>query len=310
MRLRKYPLLWSFLRPQVSLTTSNLNWDFLKSRDFHYSLLVAQGLAIFWWFVCQLLSGPVTIWGDQTNVFMPVGRNVSDPYSIYWFSNVPWTSLPLALFAYLPLNLAVLFQLCAFFAIITTIIYRFGGNHHVVLVALTSFWALDSAIELNVEWLTCIGLLVPPALSGPFLIIKPQLLSGYWFSFTVRQILLGTLVIFVVLIMSLLAWGFWIPDMLRTYSILTGRSYNLAPSAILPLPISLLIGIACAWQAWSIKSAFWGILAWMFFTPYITFYSLHIHFALFSVVFTRSGMLISLLLWIIYGGVLVLYFLG
>ena len=99
-----------------------------------------------------------------------------------YFANPPWTAALLAPFGLLPLELSALLQIGLYFAILTGVIYKFGGSFKTVLIVFTSFMALDSAIELNVEWLVALGLLVPAALSGPLLLVKPQIALGYGLS--------------------------------------------------------------------------------------------------------------------------------
>src|SRR5689334_14249372 len=150
--------------------------------SYNAALMIALALAVVWWLVALIFraNNLATVWFDQGSNFTQVGYHIADPYQVKGFVDPPWTAILLAPFALLPLPLAVLIQLCLYFVIITAIIFKFGGNAKTVLLVLLTFIALDSALELNVDWLVYLGLLVAPAFSGPFLVIKPQDALGYW----------------------------------------------------------------------------------------------------------------------------------
>lgn len=286
--------------------------DLIRSPSLRESLVFSQGLAIVWWAVSlwfQALN-VIPVWHDQRSTFTQLNGHLGNPYLVSGFVNPPWTAILLAPFGWLPLPLATLVQLCLYFAILTGVIFKFGGNRRTTLIALTSFVALDAALELNIDWLVCLGLLVPPAFSGPFLLIKPQNALGYWLSFKRRELVRALIVVLVLLIVSLIIWGLWplqMLDAIRTNTL--GRSYNLAPSALLPWPVAVAIGLWLAWIAFKRRDPVLSILAWLFFIPYITLYALLLPLALFAIRYPRIGLLISAVMWIIYGGVLARFFL-
>lgn len=274
--------------------------------------MLSQGLAIIWWAVSLWFQSLnlIPVWHDQRSTFTQLSAHLGDPYLVSGFVNPPWTGILLAPFGWLPLPLATLVQLCLYFAILTGVIFKFGGNRQTMLIALTSFVALDAALELNIDWLVCLGLLVPPAFSGPFLLIKPQNALGYWLSFKRRELVHTLLVVLVLLVISLLLWGFWPLQMLEAIRTNTlGRSYNLAPLALLPWPIAVAIGLSLSWVAFRRHDPVLSILAWLFFIPYITLYALLLPLALFAIRYPRVALLISVVAWLVYGGVLARYFL-
>src|SRR5260370_32082356 len=116
-------------------------------------------------------------------MFTQVGFELADPYEVKGFVNPPWTALLLAPFGFLPLSIATLAQLCIYFVLLTAVIFKFGGNTKTVLLTLTSIITLFAALELNLDWLVCIWLLIPPVLRGPFLLILQQEALGYCISF-------------------------------------------------------------------------------------------------------------------------------
>ncbi len=282
------------------------------SPDLRRALLISQALALFWWLVTLWFgpAGHITTWFDQSNTFMQLPGHLVDPYQVPRFVGVPWTGVLLLPFGWLPLSLSVLIQLCLYFAILTGVIFKLGGNTRTVLITLTSFVAFNTALEMNLDWLVCIGLLVPPALSGPFLLIKPQDALGYWLSLKRGPLVHALIVTLVVLLISFLVWGAWPLPMWRSAQTNTlGQPYNLAPLVILPVPIALAVGLFIAWRAVRRHDAVLGILAGLFFIPYITLYALLLHLALVTTRWPRFALLVSVVMWMVYGGVIARYFL-
>src|SRR5512143_2537835 len=131
------------------------------SPELRRALIVSQGLALFWWLV-TLWFGPavhIVTWFDQSITFMQLPGHLADPYQVPRFVGVPWTGILLLPFGWLPLPLSVLIQLCLYFALLTGVIYKLGGNRRAVLIALASFVAFNATVEMNLDWLVCIGLL-------------------------------------------------------------------------------------------------------------------------------------------------------
>jgi hypothetical protein len=205
----------------------------------------------------------------------------------------------------LPFDAATLTQACLFFGLLTLVIFKFGGGLRATLLAFTSFIALDSIIELNIEWLTCLGLLVPPALSGPFLLIRPQDGLGIWLTFKRRKLIRAIIVVLLLLLFSLIVWGLWPLQMAQPQQSISGlqQQINLAPSYHLSYPISAAIGILLALRAVRRRDPVFALLAWLFFVPYITLYGLLLHFAVLSIRFPRFALLISVTMWLIVGPV-------
>lgn len=295
--------------------TAILRKDFselVRSAKFRESLVISQGLAIVWWAAALWLRSLnlIPVWHDQSTTFTQVNAHLFDPYQVRGFVYPPWTGFLLIPFGLLPLPLATLAQMCLYFAFLTGVIFKFGGNRRTMLITLTSFIALDAALELNIDWLVCLGLLVPPAFSGPFLLVKPQNALGYWLSFKRREFVRAVIAVMALLIVSLIVWGLWPLQMLDAIRVNTlGRSYNLAPLALLPWPVALAIGLGLGWIAFKRRDPVLSILAWLFFVPYTTLYALLQPLALFAIRYPRVALLISVVVWILYGGVLARYFL-
>jgi hypothetical protein len=282
--------------------------------EFGRALLISQALALVWWLVAMWLRGhtSVPVWYDQQVTFTQVPLRLANPYEIY-FVNPPWTAVLLIPFGLMPLPLSVLVQLCLYFAILTAVIFRYKGGIWIVLLALTSYIAFDSALELNVDWLACLGLLVPPAWSGPFLWVKPQTALGVWLSFQPRDVVRAVIVTLLLLIVSLIIWGDWLSPLLHYMSSQMQREFNMAPMGLLPAPVGVLIalgiGIVLARIAFRRRDPVLSILAWLFFVPYIKIYSLLLPLALLGIRLPRFALLVSTVMWLVYGGVIVRYFL-
>jgi hypothetical protein len=268
------------------------------------ALIVSQVFALVWWGIALQvrLHALAPAWIDQENIFMPAARQVADPFQVGWYTNPPWAALLLAPFGVMPLSLSTLAQTALYFAILTALIFKFGGGLKAVLITLTSFVAFDAVIELNIDWLVALGLLVPPTWSGPLLLVKPQVAPGYWLSLKPRQLVYSVVFVLVVLLISLILWPGWPQAMRDAVAPLTERSHNLAPMSLLPPIISVAIGGVLTWCAVKRHDPLIGILAGLFFVPYIALYSLLIPFALAAIRWPRVTLLVSIVMWLIYGG--------
>jgi hypothetical protein len=277
------------------------------------ALGISQGFALLWWLAIIWLQRAygVAPWMDQVYAFRAAVAQFSDPFAVMSYVNPPWVLILFAPFSLPPLAISTLIQTGLYFAILTAIIFKFGGGLQVVIITLSSFIAFDAVLELNVDWLVCIGLLVPVAYSGPFLLIKPQLALGYYFAFRPRDWLRAGLNTLPVLLLSLLVWGWWPLEMLeKSQTLIVGRMFNIAPLNLLPWFVSLALGAGLALYAYRRRDPVTGILAWLFFTPYIALYSLPLALAMVAIRWPLAATIVSLALWVIFGGQLLLVLLG
>lgn len=272
------------------------------------ALALSQALALWWWFWAGMLraAGLVPAWYDQSITFTQVLAHWRDPYQLPSFTNPPWAVLLLIPFNFAPLPAAVLAQVCLYFALLTLIIFQRRQRLRVVLLVLTTFTAFDATLQLNIDWMVCLGLLVPAAWSGPFLAVKPQVALGYWFGLAPRTVIKAVMVTAVVGGLAWLVWGPWPLGILA--SVIRNRHLtqvgNLAPLRLLPAPLALATGIWLAWRAHRQRDPHLGVLAGVFFVPYLQPYSLLIHLALLAARWPRLILLVSVTMWVIYGGVL------
>jgi hypothetical protein len=269
--------------------------------------VLAVGFAFTWWGIGDILyhipneNLGIYIWGDQVWTFTKADAYLLNPYDIPGFINPPWVVALLAPIASLPLRWAVLVQLLIYFIALAVIVYRFGGGRLELCLILASPFALDNAIEPNIDWLVTIGLLVPRAYSAPFLLAKPQNAVGYLLSFSWQDIVRWVLVVLLLILMSFAIWGDWLTAWLRSaelYPVADG--VNLAPASVLGWWASLLIGGALAWWSFKRRDALLAILAGSFFVPYLATYSFLLHFALILTRWKRAGRIIWLAFWIVF----------
>lgn len=216
--------------------------------------------------------------------------------------HTPWIIPLLAPFALLPLAVSVLIQAGLYFALITVIIFKFKGGRIAVILTLTSFIALNAVLELNVDWFVLIGLIVPVTWSGPFLLLKPQLALGYYFGVPPREWIKIGGVSAVVVVISIVIWGFWFLEIAQRVPTLSiAQTFNIAPSKHLTPLVSWAIGGVIAGLAFRRQDPPLGIIAWFFFTPYIAPYSLVL---LMAILATRLRVL-AFAVWIATWGVLI-----
>ncbi len=272
------------------------------------ALLLSQVLAIVFWLVALYVRGLniIPIWYDQRANFVNVAGSFFDPYQLPGFVSPAWVTVFLVPFGVVGLPIAALLQTCLLFGLVTALIYKHGGNFRTALIVLASFVALDNALEINIDWIVALGLLLPSDWSLPLLLVKPQDALGVLLSYSRRHLIRAVAVMASVFACSLVIWGNWPLRMLaaiQRYTLLD-RNYNIAPLAVLPVPLALLIGIGLAYVAFRRRDPALSILAGLFFTPYIAFYSLLIPFAMLATRWPRLALIITVCTWLIYGGVL------
>lgn len=279
-------------------------------------ILVSQGFAVAYWLLALALRSMdiIPIWYDQSLTFTQSYPLLS-PYGFETsrFIYPPWAAVVFTIFSHMPFIVATLVQICLFFAILTAVILKFKGGMGAAIITFTSFIMFDAVLELNIEWLIYLGLLVPPQWSGPFLIIKPQSAFGYWLGLRKYELVWLLIVLLLTILVSLVIWGAWPLPMLeeiRTHTLASAYySINIAPLSFLPVPIALAIGVITAVLSVRRHDPAMGILAGLFFVPYITLYSLPLPFAIVAIRWPRWALLISVVMWVVYGGVIARYYL-
>lgn len=277
-------------------------------RDWLPLLLPAVGLAVTWWLVGLAARGselPLLVWDDQKTTFVSGLHRISQPYTVAGFVNPPWALVILAPFNLLPLAGAVLAQMMLYFALLAGVIVRFGGGHTprrrwlALFAVLLSPLALDTALEINIDWIVALGLVLPPAYSGPFLLVKPQDATGIIFSYRWRDFVRWVGVTAAVMLASFVIWGDWVNALIansRQYPV--SWSINLAPQAIIGLPLALLAGAALLLYAFRRRDPVVAALAGLFFVPYLASYSAMVPFTLAAARWPRVMFIVTVALWV------------
>jgi hypothetical protein len=271
-------------------------------------ILVAEAFAVVYWLLALYIRtlNIIPVWYDQEHFFTVAARHMSNPYVLEYFSTPPWSTILLAPLSVIPLELAVLLQLGLEFALLTILIVRYGGGRRNVLIMLTSYLAFDTSLEVNIDWIPILGMLLPVQWSMPFILLKPQVGLGYYLGCQPRDVMRAMIPAAVVVALSFLFWGWWPAEVLRHMQRLTNWTFNMAPMVHISPVISLLIGGAIAYQAVRRRDITIGMIAWLFFIPYIPLYSFLIVFSLVTVRWPRVALLISVVMWIVYGGTILL----
>lgn len=268
------------------------------------ALLVSQVFAFLWWLAALgMRELGVFVWLDQEGIFRASVTEIADPYVLIGFVHPVWVPFFVAPFWFLPLEMGALAQTSIYFAAITGVIFKFEGDMRAVWVTLGSYTALDAVIQMNIDWVVVLGLLVPVWASAPLVFAKPQLAVGYYFGLKPKQWLVAGAVGAFFVGLTFLIWGFWplqILEVVGERSI--GRDFNVAPMNLMPRLLSIAIGVGMAIWAFRLQDPAIGILAWLFFTPYIAPYSLLLPLAMVAVRFFRLALIITIAMWVIYGG--------
>lgn len=296
----------------------NIQWAAIFTRTRLQLAGVALILAVFWWGVALWLSqnnAPIDVWGDQAWVFLKYPTDILQPYKMVGFINMPWAKLILFPVAILPLSVAVLAQMLIFFVVLAVLIDIFARPNTATrwkMVALGSALlsplAMDNAVELNIDWIVALGLLVPPAYSAPFLLVKPQNAIGYLASFDRRTLTRWITVMLITFLLSFVIWGAWPLDWYASWSFRPYASLvNMAPMIFIGRVPSFFVGAILLGIAFWRKNAVAGIWGGMFFVPFIASYSMLIPYTLLAATFPRVTLLLTVSLWVVTAIVLINY---
>lgn len=274
--------------------------QFSFSREQRQAIIFGMIAAVLWWLVAFLLytsSDVVRVWHDQTYIFRPV--SLEDPYATQGFVHPIWIVVLIYPFRWLPLELSTLVQALIYYIALSLVILKYGGGRREILITLFSYPCLDAVLQMNVDWLVVVGMLLPAWLSGPFVLAKPQIGAGYYIGKPIRDWFKMGVLMAIIGVGSVLIWGWWtqtILDLVGEFSI--GRFFNVAPSNYLGV-ISMLIGLVLAVWAFRRKDVPLGVLAWLFFTPYLAAYSLPLMLGMLAIKWFRLALIFSIAYWIV-----------
>ncbi len=256
---------------------------------------------LLWWGVAlhERDGNTFKVWDDQRKIYAMAGEYFFEPYAIRGYFNAPWTLILLLPFELTSLEVQTLVQTGLYFVLLGLVIIKFGGNKWGVVVALSSALAADTVFELSIDWIVCIGLLVPPMWSLPFLMVKPQTAFGYLLSFERRAFIRATMVGLAVLLASFVIWGAWPLAMMENLSNQLIQLVNLSPMALLPVPLSILIGIGLGGYGFWRRDPILSTAAGVFFVPYIAPNSVLLIFGLLSARWPRAMLVVNVAIWVV-----------
>ena len=268
------------------------------------AILIGAVIAIVWWVVALLLyqnASGVLVWYDQTHIFRSAPLNT--PYDAYGFVHPVWVVVLAYPFRWLPLEVATLLQALIYFIALALVIVKWGGDRRAILITLCSFISLDAVLQMNVDWLVVVGMLLPPWASGPFVLAKPQIGFGYYLGLNLRDSLKALILMIVVLMVTFLIWGWW-PAIIwgRVTDASISRFFNIAPLQYLSY-LSLVIGGIMAGVAFRRKDVPLGVLAGLFFTPYIAAYSFPLMLGMLAIRWQRLALIITVVYWVLLIGI-------
>ncbi len=272
----------------------------LDHKNYQEAILIGIGVAILWWLVALYLyktpSG-VLVWYDQEHIFR--SAPLATPYDAYGFVHPIWVVILSYPFRWLPLEISTLVQSLIYFIALALVVIKFGGNRRAILITLLSFPSLDAVLQMNVDWLVIIGMLLPVWMSGPFILAKPQLGIGYYLGIHPRDSLKALLMMFAVFAVTVSIWGWW-PVIIfeRVSDASIGRFFNIAPIQYLGV-LSIAISIILGGFAFYRKDVPLGILASLFFTPYISAYSFPLMLGMLAIRSQRLALVIIIAYWVV-----------
>ena len=266
------------------------------------AIFIGIVVAILWWIVAMYLyKNPVgvLVWYDQEHIF----RNapLATPYDAYGFVHPIWVVVLSYPFRWFPLEIGTLLQSLIYFVALALVIVKFGGDRRAILLTLFSFPSLDAVLQMNVDWLVIVGMLLPVWISGPFILAKPQIGIGYYLGQQPRDLLKAAVLMMVVFTVTVLIWGWW-PEIIigRVQNASISRFFNIAPVHYLGV-VSILISIVLGIIAFIRKDVPLGVLAGLFFTPYISAYSLPLMLGMVAIRSRRLAFVITISYWIVMG---------
>lgn len=290
---------------EITATDTQKDQSAISLKQRQQLVLVAIGFALAWWLIGLMLyrdpsihGDLLYIWGDQKWTFMKADRYLFEPYMIPGFLNPPWVIFILAPFASIPFIWGVLAQMILYYVGLALVIAKYGGGMRTLILLALSPLALNTMIEINVDWMVVWALLLPPAYCGPLLLAKPQDAIGYLLSFKWHELVRWVLVMLLVGLATLLIWGDWPLAWMDSTGIYLGVLPNMAPQGFLGRIPALIIGVGFSLYAWRKRDPVLGIFAGMFFAPYLASYSIFLHYSLFLARWQKAGVILWIASWV------------
>jgi hypothetical protein len=225
------------------------------------------GVVVIGFFTAVLLFHPI---GEDWETYHIAAQDWLHPYNEPKFVGMPTVLLALP-HVFLSLEIGNAINMTLHAIILTSIIRVYGGGLTAVLVTFTSPMFLHLAMTNNIDWIPALAFLLPPMWGLPFLIAKPQMLGGaalIWWKrqgFSIKMLIPSI----VVILISLLIWGFWLPDVIAGSREVQSTAWNFAP-----FPVGIPLGLYLLYKAYRMDDEVMAAAATPLLVPYFAPYSL------------------------------------
>lgn len=242
-----------------------------EHRNYFYILLGALGMVVF-----SFIAAPFVPPGrDWSIAFRPAAWEMiylRSPFNVPGFFNPPWTAVALIPFAIFPEQVGRVLMILTGLIAYAYVGYKLGGSRPAILAVLLSPLVMHTMLNGNMDWLSLLGLVMPPQIGLFFVTMKPQLgiavviywLVESWWTGGYKRTIQVFWPITLVTLLSFLLYGFW-PWRARVEVDLWWNT-SLWPMS---LPVGLALMVA-ALRKWDIRYAMGASPC---FAPYILFHS-------------------------------------
>lgn len=141
----------------------------------------------------------------------------NSPYNVSGFVSPPWTLLPLIPLTILPDKLASAILVVSCPIIFGGIAYKLGAKLLLVITIAFSSPVIHCAFNVNIDWLSALGILMPPQLGLLFALTKPQVgigIAAYWFVESwnegkIKKVMCVFGPVMLAYLLSFALYGFW-----------------------------------------------------------------------------------------------------
>jgi hypothetical protein len=225
------------------------------------------GVVVIGFFTAVLLFHPI---GEDWETYHIAAQDWLHPYNEPKFVGMPTVLLALP-HVFLSLEIGNAINMTLHAIVLTSIIRVYSGGLTAVLVTFTSPMFLHLAMTNNIDWIPALAFLLPPMWGLPFLIAKPQMLGGaalIWWKrqgFSIKMLIPSI----VVILISLLIWGFWLPDVIAGSREVQSTAWNFAP-----FPVGIPLGLYLLYKAYRMDDEVMAAAATPLLVPYFAPYSL------------------------------------
>lgn len=196
------------------------------------------------------------------------------PYSITGYYNPPWTLIPLAPFAILPLNISIPLMFTFNLAAYVYIAMRLGMNRIAMLPFVVFGGVLMNSFMGNIDGLILLGLLCPPWLTLIILMSKPQigipillflvgivLFSSDDLQDKARRLFRLLFPLAFIGLVSIAIYGNWYTHAAEVVD----KNWNTSP-----WPHGLPLGVYLLWMGIMKRDIRWALMSVPFTTPYLS----------------------------------------